>query len=62
MREGVVEMTEQEAKDIINTPGYPNVAKSLEAIGVALDVLGEDATMREIYAWAEGREDEGQAD
>lgn len=48
-------MTAQEAKNIINTPGYPNVRQSLDAIGVALKELGDDATMKDIWAWAEGK-------
>lgn len=48
-------MTEQQAKTIINSYGYPNIRKHLAAIRVALRVLGDDATMTEIWAWAEGR-------
>lgn len=48
-------MTEEEAKTIINSYGYPNIAEHLEAIRVALTVLGPDATMSEIYKWAEGK-------
>ena len=47
-------MTEAEAKAILNSYGYPNIAEHLEAIRVALSVLGESATMTEIYKWAEG--------
>ena len=47
-------MTEQEAKVVIRTPGYPNVAEVLEAFEVALSVLGKDASLTDIYRWAEG--------
>lgn len=47
-------MTEQEAKRIINEYGAPaNIAQHIEAINVALEVLGEDATMTEIWRWAQ---------
>lgn len=52
------QMTEQEAKTIINSYGYPNIRKHLAAIHVALEVLGDDATMTEIWAWAEDKEKE----
>ena len=46
-------MTEQEAKRIISSYGAPaNIAEHIEAIQVALRVLGEDATMTEIWRWA----------
>ena len=46
-------MTEQEAKAIISSYGAPaNIAKHIEAINVALEVLGQDATMEEIWEWA----------
>ncbi len=48
-------MTEEEAKVVIRTPGYPNVAEVLEAFEVAYNVLGRDATLAEIYRWADGR-------
>ncbi len=46
-------MTEQEAKSIISSYGAPaNIAQHIEAIRVALEVLGQDATMTEIWRWA----------
>lgn len=45
-------MEAQEAKDIINNDPDGNITKRIEAINVALDILGQKATMREIYAWA----------
>ena len=39
-------MTEQEAKVVIRTPGYPNVAEVLEAFDVAYEVLGKDASLQ----------------
>lgn len=48
-------MTEEEAKVVIRTPGYPNVAEVLEAFEVAYEVLGKDASLTEIYKWAENK-------
>lgn len=48
-------MTEEEAKEIINEPGYPDVTKTIEAIHVAEEALGDDATMSEIFKWASGK-------
>ena len=46
-------MTEQEAKTIISSYGAPaNIAEHIEAIRVALEVLGEDATMEDVWKWA----------
>ena len=46
-------MTEAEAKAIINEYGAPaNIAKNIEAINVALRVLGQDATMEDVWKWA----------
>ena len=46
-------MTEQEAKRIISSYGAPaNIAKHIEAIRVALEVLGQDATMEDVWKWA----------
>ena len=50
----VQRMTEEEAKVVIRTPGYPNVAEVLEAFDVAYEVLGKDASLTDIYRWAEG--------
>lgn len=52
----VQRMTEEEAKVVIRTPGYPNVAEVLEAFEVAYSVLGRDASLNEIYRWAENRQ------
>ena len=50
-------MTEQEAKAIISSYGAPaNIAQHIEAIQVALEVLGQDATMGEILKWAESKD------
>ncbi len=46
-------MTIPEAKTIIRAYGYPNVAETLEAFEVAKQALGQDATMRDIWRWAE---------
>ena len=46
-------MTEQEAKRIISSYGAPaNIAEHIEAIQVALEALGEDATMEDVWKWA----------
>ena len=49
-------MTEEEAKVVIRTPGYPNVAEVLEAFEVAYSVLGKDASLTDIYRWADNRQ------
>ena len=51
----VQRMTEEEAKVVIRTPGYPNVIEVLEAFDIAYEVLGQDATLNEIYKWAENK-------
>ena len=49
-------MTEQEAKAILNNYGPPaNVYKHIEAIEFATKILGENATMTDIWRWASGR-------
>ena len=46
-------MTEQEAKRILSEYGAPaNIAEHIEAIQVALRVLGEGATMEDVWKWA----------
>ena len=51
-------MTEQEAKAIISSYGAPaNIAQHIEAINVALRVLGGKATMAEIWRWAKNDKD-----
>ena len=46
-------MTEAEAKRILTEYGAPaNIAEHIEAIRVALRVLGEDATMEDVWKWA----------
>ena len=46
-------MTEAEAKRILTEYGAPaNIAKHIEAIRVALEVLGKDATMEDVRKWA----------
>ena len=50
-------MTEAEAKRILTEYGAPaNIAEHIEAIRVALSVLGKDATMEDIWRWAEHAE------
>ena len=51
-------MNIEEAKRIIreDTPDG-NIAARLEAINIALRVLGKSASMKEIFAWAERHED-----
>ena len=52
-------MTEQEAKAILHSYGPPvNIRKHIEAIEVATSILGEDATMEEIWRWASERSEE----
>lgn len=46
-------MTEQEAKAIILHDPHGNVKSRLEAIRVAVKVLGDDCTMSDIWRWAE---------
>lgn len=53
MSQRVVRMTEQEAKNIIKNEAYTNVRKHLEAIQVAVEALGEDCTMSDIWRWAD---------
>ena len=46
-------MTEAEAKRILTEYGAPaNIAQHIEAIRVALEALGEDATMEDVWKWA----------
>ena len=46
-----------EAKRILTEYGAPaNIAQHIEAINVALEVLGQDATMEDIWRWAEHAE------
>lgn len=47
-------MTEAEAKKILKQSGPPeNIADHIEALQVAIQILGDDATMKEIWKWAE---------
>lgn len=51
-------MTEYEAKTILRSYGPPvNVRKHIEAIEVATKILGEEATMEDIWRWASERRD-----
>lgn len=53
-------MTEEEAKEVIrDDPGGDSISR-IEAIHVALRVLGQTATMGEIYRWAERNDDDGE--
>ena len=46
-------MTQQQAKQIINSYGAPsNIAEHIEAINTAIRALGGRATMAEIWEWA----------
>ena len=50
-------MTEAEAKAIISSYGAPaNIAQHIEAIRVALEVLGKTATIGDILKWAESKD------
>ena len=50
-------MTEAEAKRIISSYGAPaNIAQHIEAINVALEVLGKTATLGDILKWAESKD------
>ena len=55
-------MTEAEAKAILTSYGYPNVRLHLLAIRTALAALGDDATMSDIWKWAEGKDIDGRND
>lgn len=46
-------MDAERAKEIIRTPGYPNVMEVLEAMEVAESILGPDIKMTDVYKWAE---------
>lgn len=48
-------MTEQEAKAIILHGPHGNIKSRLEAIRVAVKVLGDDCTMSDIWRWADGQ-------
>ena len=51
-------MTEEEAKEVSrDDPGGDSISR-IEAIHVALRVLGQTATMGEIYRWAERNDDD----
>jgi hypothetical protein len=47
-------MTQERAKQIINSYGAPaNIVEHMEAIQTAQRILGEDASMKEIWRWAQ---------
>ena len=46
-------MTEEQAKQVIRDDPGGNIVARIEAINVALSVLGQTATMGEIFKWAE---------
>ena len=49
-------MNELEAKTILSSYAPPvNVAKHIEAIEFATKIIGENATMTDIWRWANGR-------
>lgn len=52
-------MNELEAKTILSSYGPPvNIARHIEAINFAIEKLGEQATMEEIWRWARERTEE----
>jgi len=51
-------MSVRRAKEVIRTPGYPNVMEVLEAMEVAESILGPDIKMTEVYKWAEDEHEE----
>lgn len=44
-------MTEEEAKAILRSDVPVNIRKELEAIDKAIEVLGEDSTMSDVWKW-----------
>ncbi len=55
-------MTEEEAKEILRNDPKGNIAARREAIDVAVMILGEDCTMREIWRWVDGHESDRKED
>ena len=53
VREGSIQMTADEAKEVIRNDPTGDIRRRLDAIAVALEELGENATMKEIYKWSE---------
>ena len=50
-------MTQERAKQIINSYGAPaNIVEHMEAIQTAQRILGDGATMKEIWRWAQDGE------
>ncbi len=47
-------MTIEEAKEVIRDDPGGDISTRIEAIHIALKILGPTATMGEIYKWAEG--------
>lgn len=47
------QMSEEEAKRIILEDPHGNIAKRMEAIAVAMSVLGEKCSMKDIWEWAD---------
>lgn len=48
------ELSEEEAKEILRKEGPPeNIVDHIEALQVAVRVLGDRATMKDIWEWAE---------
>lgn len=51
-------MTVYKAKEILRQEGPPaNIAEHIEAMQVAVRELGDGATMRDVWRWAEGCDD-----
>lgn len=47
-------MTEEEAKEVLRRSGPPvSILEHIEALHVAISVLGDDATMKDIWKWVE---------
>ena len=46
-------MTEEEAKKIIRDDPDGDIRKRIEALQVAVAVLGDDCTMADVWRWAD---------
>lgn len=47
-------MTKEEAKEVLRQTGPPgNIVEHIEALHVALQVLGSEASMEDIWKWVE---------
>lgn len=50
-----IHMTENEAKEIIKNDPDGNITKRLEALRIARQILGENCSMQQIWAWIEDK-------